>query len=201
MAFHPQLHNPANPAAQSRGLNPHGLDTGGFNPRIVGYLGRALSLEFSAAQHYLAQAALALRRGEDEFDHGFRLLAQEEFEHANRLVAHMVMLGVLPNASQLAPAQASFDLVAALASCQAREAQLVALYADAADYSSRLGSAGDRTLFVNLLDEERAQLARVEGWLQAYQRLESRRRWPAGNPLTGPGYAVGDAPLARGGAA
>jgi bacterioferritin len=51
--------------------------------QTFGYLGRALSLEFSAGQQYLAQSALAETRGELDYAKAFVDLANEEFQHAN----------------------------------------------------------------------------------------------------------------------
>ena len=67
------------------------------NSQVLGYLGRALSMEFSAGQHYLAQASLSKFRNETNYAEGFITLANEEFQHANLLTDSMVAHGALPS--------------------------------------------------------------------------------------------------------
>lgn len=138
------------------------------NTQIIGYLGRALSLEFSAGQHYLAQASLSKFRQEMDFAQGFITLANEEFQHANLITDRMVAHGVLPAGSILQPAGASQNIVDALKSCEAKEIALIQLYAEAENYSSNTGSSADAELFHRLLEEEKAQLSRVQTWINDY---------------------------------
>lgn len=138
-----------------------------MNPRVLGFLGRALSLEYSAGQHYLAQAALAGQRGERDYLEGFNHLANEEFTHAAQLTQRLVGLGALPAGSVLKPASPAMDIIEALETCQAREVELINLYAQAANYSANIGSGEDNELFARLYEEETRQLKQVEQWLVA----------------------------------
>lgn len=138
------------------------------NTQILGYLGRALSLEFSAGQHYLAQASLAKFRNEMNYAEGFVTLANEEFQHANLITDRMVAQGALPSGSVLKPASPANNVIEALKSCEEREVMLIQLYSEAAQYCANFGAGEDQALFSRLLEEEQSQLMRVQSWLQDY---------------------------------
>ncbi len=146
----------------------------GVNPSLLGYLGRAMSLEFSAAQQYIAQAALAQNRAELDFAHEFVVLANEEFRHASELTERMVDLGALPAGSILTPATPAMSVLESLSVCQINEQQLIDLYQQAYQLSRNVGSAEDAELFGRLFEEERAQLVRIQQWAADYQaRLQA----------------------------
>lgn len=151
------------------------------NGQILGYLGRALSLEFSAGQHYLAQASLAKFRQEMEYAEGFVTLANEEFQHANLITDRMVAQGALPAGSVLRPATAAHNIIEALRTCEDREIALIHLYTEAAQYCANFGATDDHQLFTRLLEEEQAQLVRVQAWLNDYYRAMQVNQSPARN--------------------
>jgi len=136
--------------------------------KVLGYLGRALSLAFSAGQHYLAQASLAKFRNEIAYAEGFVELANEEFQHANMLTDRMVALGAVPAGSILTPAVPTNNIAEALRACEAREIALVQLYGEAAQYSLTIGATDDHALFARLMNEEQTQLIKINEWLQNY---------------------------------
>ncbi len=141
----------------------------GVNPSVLGYLGRAMSLEFSAAQQYIAQAALAQSREELAFAQAFVDLANEEFRHASELTERMVDLGALPAGSILTPATPAMSVLESLSVCQVNEQQLIELYQQAYQLSRNVGSAEDAELFGRLFEQERAQLSRIQQWAAEYQ--------------------------------
>ncbi|VAW47247.1 bacterioferritin possible associated with carboxysome [hydrothermal vent metagenome] len=140
----------------------------GGDSRVLGYLGRALSLEFSAGQHYLAQASLAKFRGELNYAQGFVTLANEELQHANLLTDHMVMKGVVPAGSILNPATPTNSIVESLKSCEVRELALIQLYNEAIQYCANMGAVNDHALFSRLYAEEQEQLVKINGWLEEF---------------------------------
>ena len=71
--------------------------------KVLGYFGRALSLELSAVQQYSTQAQLVAAWGLKEAAVSFRREADEELQHADRIIERMLAFGVAPNASQLRP--------------------------------------------------------------------------------------------------
>jgi bacterioferritin len=126
--------------------------------RILGYLGRAISLEFSAAQEYLAQAALAQTRQEIELAKRFVALANEEFHHAAILTERLAHLGALPAQSVLKATTPSNSSPEALAACEAREKETIALYAEATAYCTNIGAGDDARFFAQMHEEELAHL-------------------------------------------
>jgi len=148
------------------------------NSQILGYLGRALSLEFSAGQHYLAQASLSKFRNETKYAEGFITLANEEFQHANLLTDRMVAQGALPSGSVLRPATPSTNVIEALRSCEERELTLIQLYSEATQYCANFGATEDHALFSRLLEEEQTQLARVNAWIEEYIVMMTQQHQP-----------------------
>ena len=84
--------------------------TASADQRVLGYLGRALSLELSAVQMYTTQAKLVETWGLAEVAEKFRAEASEELGHAERIISRMLALGVAPNASQLRPVKLGTSL-------------------------------------------------------------------------------------------
>lgn len=155
------------------------VQTSVANSQILGYLGRALSMEFSAAQHYLAQASLAKFRNEVNYAEGFVTLANEELQHANLITDRMVAQGALPAGSILRPVVPSANVIEALRSCEEREIALIQLYSEATQYCANLGALEDHALFSKLLQEEQAQLARVNVWIEEYYQTLTMSQQPA----------------------
>lgn len=139
--------------------------------KILGYLGRSLSLEFSSGQHYLAQASLAKFRNEVNYAEGFVALANEEFQHANLITDRIIAHGALPSGSVLSPSTFSGSIVEALRSCEAREIALIQLYGEAAQYCANRAAADDGALFSRLYEEEQAQLLRITDWIKEYYQV------------------------------
>ncbi len=140
------------------------------NPRVLGYLGRALSLEFSAVQQYSTQARLAATWGLSEPAKRLRDEATEEMGHVDRVISRMLALGVAPNASQLRPVQVGPDLQALLRHDQALEHELVRLYGDATRYCAGQGDHDNRLFFETLLEEEKAHGRELAQWLEELER-------------------------------
>jgi bacterioferritin len=140
------------------------------DPRVLGYLGRALSLELSAVQLYSAQAQLVASWGLAEPAARLREEVSEELEHAQRLIARMLSLGVAPNASQLRPVKLGTRLEDLLQYDQAFEAELVQLYEAATRYSAQVGDHDSRLFFEGLLEEERRHGEALAAWLETLRQ-------------------------------
>ncbi|MET0064955.1 MAG: ferritin-like domain-containing protein [Candidatus Thiodiazotropha sp.] len=134
--------------------------------RILGYLGRALSLELSAVQMYSTQARMAATWGLDTPSARFRAEAQEEMQHVERIIARMLALGVAPNASQLRPASIGPDLLTLLQADYEFELELIELYSNASQHGKRIGSNDDRVFFQNLLEEEQTHARELAEWIR-----------------------------------
>lgn len=137
--------------------------------RVLGYLGRGLSLELSAVQLYSTQAKLVENWGLTEIAGKLSAEASEELGHAERIISRMLALGVAPNASQLRPVRLGADLRALLEYDYVFEEELVSLYSKATSHCARIGDHDNRLFFEALLSEEQAHAKTLKEWLQQLQ--------------------------------
>ncbi len=133
--------------------------------RVLGYLGRALSLELSAVQLYSTQARLLGAWGLAEASKRMSEEAHEELGHADRIIARMLALGVAPNASQLRPVKLGSSLPELLLHDHEFENELVSLYDQAMRYCASTGDHDSRTFFEALLNEEKSHASELVAWL------------------------------------
>lgn len=137
--------------------------------QVLGYLGRALSLELSAVQLYSTQAMLAGTWGLADVAEKFRAESVEEMGHAERIIGRMLALGVAPNASQLRPVRLGQSLVELLRHDLAFENELVGLYKAATAHCSRAGDHDNRLFFEALLGEEQTHAKDLSQWIENCQ--------------------------------
>ena len=133
--------------------------------KVLGYLGRALSLELSAVQQYSTQARLVAAWGLRDAAAEFSKEASEEMQHADRIIERMLALGVAPNSSQLRPVQLAADLIGLLQIDQQLEADIIRLYSLASHHCARMGDHKNRVFFEELLREEQQHHTEFERWL------------------------------------
>lgn len=133
--------------------------------RVLGYLGRALSLELSAVQLYSTQARLVAAWGLVEPAERLRNESREEMEHADRIIARMLSLGAAPSASQLRPVRLGNSLLELLQHDLAFEHELIGLYSDATRHCARTGDHDGRLFFETLLEEERGHGRELTAWI------------------------------------
>ena len=138
--------------------------TGHADEAVLGYLGRALSLEFSAVQLYSTQARLVAYWGLADAAERLRHEAEEELQHTDRIIERMLALGVAPSASQLRPVKLGKNLVEMLQINEQFEQELVVRYQAAARHSARLGDHDSRLFFKALLEEERTHHKELLAW-------------------------------------
>ena len=143
------------------------------HPRVLGDLGRALSLELTAVQQYMTQASLVGLWGDQAASERFREETVEELQHAERIVQHMLSLGVAPAASQLQPVTHAADLVGLLEQNADLEQQLISHYDEATRFCQLIGDEANAAFFAALLDDEQHHGRDLEAWLQ---ELGGRRR-------------------------
>jgi bacterioferritin len=143
--------------------------------KVLGYLGRALSLELSAVQQYSTHARLAQVWGLTDVAEKFRNESREEMEHVERIIARMLSMGGVPNASMLRPVQAGASLAELLVKNQQLEQQLVQLYSDAATFCRSQVDSDNRVFFETLLTEEQSHGAELAQWLGQVQGQDVAR--------------------------
>ncbi len=154
------------------------------HPRVLGFLGRALSLELTAVQQYMTQASLVGLWGDEASAERFREETVEEMQHAERIVQQMLSLGVAPAASQLQPVTHATDLVGLLEQNADLEQQLVSHYDEAVRFCRLLNDQNNASFFQSLLDDEQHHMQDLETWLKelggrrprGYGRYGNRRR-------------------------
>jgi bacterioferritin len=139
---------------------------GGVHPRVLGYLGRALTLEYSAVQQYMTQTSLVALWGQAEAADRFRRETVEELRHAERIIERMLTLGVAPAASQLRPVRAGADLNQLLHQDLELEEDLVLLYGEAARFCTVMGDESNGSFFHDLCEEERQHGDDLKEWLR-----------------------------------
>lgn len=137
--------------------------------QILGYLGRSLSLELSAVQLYSTQSMLVASWGLSEAAEKFRSESREEMQHAERIIARMLALGVSPNASQLRPTQLGSNLMELLEYDYQFENDLINLYSKAVQHSASVGDSDSRVFFEQLLKEEQTHSAELTQWMKQVQ--------------------------------
>ena len=138
--------------------------------RVLGYLGRALSLELSAVQLYTTQARILGIWGLVEESERLRKEATEELGHAERIIGRMLALSVAPNASQLRPAKLGQNLQELLLYDLSFENELVQLYTQATQHCARIGDQDSRVFFETLLNEEKAHAYELTQWLKRIEQ-------------------------------
>lgn len=143
------------------------------DPTVLGYLGRALSLEMSAVQQYLALARLLEVRGMAKMGEKFRHEAREEMEHAERIIGRMLALGVGPSASQLRPASLEGTLDQLIQHVSQMELEIVGFYAQAVSYCERAQDHENRMFFAALLQEEQQHAGEMDALKQQIQAGET----------------------------
>jgi len=138
---------------------------GAVHPRVLGYLGRALSLELSAVQQYMTHATLVQAWGDLETADRFRRETVEEMQHAERIVQRMIALGAAPAASQLRPVAHAPDLVGLLRVNGVLEADLIQHYAEAVRFCLLIGDRENESFFRTLWEEEQHHGEELAAWL------------------------------------
>jgi len=139
------------------------------DPKVLGFLGRALSLEMTAVQQYLTLSRLLKLRGFDEIADKFKHEAQEEMAHADRIIGRMLVLGVAPAATQLRSAQLGDSLPALINSAQALESEILSFYQQAVNHCAHINDFDNRLFFEQLLQEEREHVGALDDILAKLQ--------------------------------
>jgi len=150
--------------------------------KVLGYLGRALTLELSAVQQYSTQARLAASWGLSDAADGFRREAAEELQHADRIIERMLALGAAPAAAQLRAVSLGPNLSALLQGNRQFEAEVIGMYQAAARYCAGTADHDGRVFFEELLREEQAHHAQLGAWLERLQQGPEQRMRDIRNP-------------------
>lgn len=132
---------------------------------VLDYLDDALSLELYAAQQFSAQAGLLASWGLTEASEKLKYEAEEESQHANRIIARIVALGGTPDETHLRPLAVGGDLRDMLRNDGELEVELIDLYSQAARHCSTIGDDDNRIFFEMLLKDEKVHSDELSQWL------------------------------------
>jgi bacterioferritin len=135
------------------------------HPRVLGYLGRAMSLELTAVQQYMTQASLVEAWGDRASAERFRQETVEEMHHVEAIVKQMLRIGVAPGASQLRPAGHATDLAGLLRLDLVLEEDLLNLYAEAVRFCLLIGDSTHESFFRQLWSDEQHHAEDLTRWL------------------------------------
>ncbi|ARU30771.1 bacterioferritin [Sulfuriferula sp. AH1] len=135
------------------------------DPRLSGYLSRALSHELGAVQQYLMQAKLAGLWGMTDLSARLRTDVNEELVHAERLMARMLVLGIPSNATQLPPARTGRSVEEMLQIDRMLEIEAIRLYEEAAHYCARIRDSETQALLADILQDELGHLGELDRML------------------------------------
>jgi len=145
-----------------------------MDPRLLGYLNRALGHEMAAVQQYMAQSRLCgLWQLADYCSH-FHQDVIEELGHVARLTDALLKLGAAPNATQLPPVRLGRSLEEMLAIDRVLEVEAVRLYEEAAAYCARVRDGAHHALFQKILNDELEHLQELDR-MEADLRSKEKR--------------------------
>ncbi|MGB5136011.1 MAG: ferritin-like domain-containing protein [Prochlorococcaceae cyanobacterium] len=144
------------------------------HPRVLGYLGRALSLELTAVQQYMTHASLAEAWGDADAAQRFRQETVEEMRHAEAIVQRMLALGTVPGASQLRPVTHAGDLAGLLRQNMVLEEDLVNLYAEAVRFCLLVADEENEAFFRRLWSDEQHHAEDLGTWLRSLRAVRQR---------------------------
>lgn len=139
-----------------------------IDPRLLGYLNRALGHEMAAVQQYMAQSRLCDQWGMDDYCAHFRQDVTEELGHVQSLMDALLRLGTAPNAMQLPAVRLGRSLREMIAIDRVLEIEAVRLYEEAAAYCARVRNFEHHNLFKAILGDELThleELAKMEAVL------------------------------------
>ena len=137
------------------------------HPRIIAYLQRAVSHEFTAAQQYTLQAGSAENWGMGDLATKLRRDAGEELEHAEAFIKQMLRLGAEPRSSQPRTPRVGRSHVELLRFGLATEQDAIRLYDEAARFCEQIGDSDNYLLFTRILKDEEDHAAGLQQSLAA----------------------------------
>ena len=133
-----------------------------MDPRLNGYLTRALGHEMAAVQQYMAQSKLCDLWGMADRCSHFRQDVIEELGHVESLMDALLKLGVTPHATQLPAVRLGRSLEEMIAIDRVLEVEAVRLYEEAAAYCTRVRDVGHHALFAKILRDELQHLDELD---------------------------------------
>jgi bacterioferritin len=146
-----------------------------IDPRLLGYLNRALDHEMAAVQQYMAQSRLCDLWNLADYCAHFHQDVTEELGHVQSLMDALLRLGRAPNATQLPPVRLGRNLGEMIAIDRVLEVEAIRLYEEASAYCARVRDFVHHGLFAGILKDELMHLDEL-GKMEA-DLLEKEQRY------------------------
>ena len=140
------------------------------DPRLSGYLTRALSHELAAVQQFLMQSKLVGLWGMAGMSARMREDVNEELAHAERLMERMLVMGIPSNATQLPPVRTGRSVEEMLQINRVLEIEAIRLYEEASHYCARIHDSETQSLFTEILQDELGHLSELDRGLMEIQK-------------------------------
>ena len=121
---------------------------------MLGFLGRALSLELTAVQQYKTSARLLKLRGFEDLSVKCERESKTEIEHVERIIERMLVLGSAPSASRLRPVALGGSVPELIASIERLEKEVAEFYRQASDYCRKIDDYDNHLFFHRLMQDE-----------------------------------------------
>ena len=131
---------------------------------VLGYLGRALSFELSAIQHYISLSRILEIKGMPAASELFTTNSRKELQHVESIVTRMIALGVAPNSSQLRPPKLNGSLSDLIGHVLELQGEMVTFYESAVNHCKNIEDHENRIFFTTLLNDEREKFSEIEVW-------------------------------------
>lgn len=145
-----------------------------MDPRLIGYLTRALDHEMAAVQQYMAQSRLCELWNLADYCAHFRQDVTEELGHVESLMDALLKLGVSPHATQLPPVRLGRSLEEMIAIDRVLEIEAIRLYEEGAAYCARVRDFAHHALFEKILRDELQHLEELDKMEASLQPKEKR---------------------------
>ena len=146
-----------------------------MDPRLLGYLNRALSHEMGAVQQYMAQSKLCDLWAMAEYCSHFRQDVIEELGHVESLMDALLKLGVIPQATQLPVVRLGRTLEEMIQIDRILEVEAVRLYEEAAGYCVRVRDFEHHALFSKIMRDEMQHLDELDRMESALPQTKEKR--------------------------
>jgi len=145
-----------------------------MDPRLIGYLTRALDHEMAAVQQYMAQSRLCELWNMADYCVHFRQDVTEELGHVESLMDALLKLGVSPHATQLPPVRLGRSLEEMIAIDRVLEIEAIRLYEEGAAYCAIVRDFAHHALFEKILRDELQHLEELDKMEASLQPKEKR---------------------------
>lgn len=143
--------------------------------RVLGYLGRSLSLELTERVQYSTLLRLLKAWGLDPAAERFQQHVMLENDHPDQIISRMVAVGVLPNSSQLRPPKLGRNVYEILLITREFQTEFVNFYSEAGQYCAQHADYDNYAFFEQLLQTKLQQQKVVNAWVQEFVQVTTRQ--------------------------